>query len=44
MTTADSLLGRERPSSLGAAREVVSRAGSVVDYTPSPADWQNEVL
>lgn len=44
MTGAEGLLGTERPGSIGAAREVLSRAGSVADYTPSPADWRNEVL
>jgi glycosidase len=44
MTTPERLIGTDRPESIRAAREVLSRAGSVVDYTPSPADWRNEVL
>jgi glycosidase len=44
MTTPDSLLGPDRPGSIGAAREVLSRAAAAVAYTPSPSDWRNEVL
>ena len=44
MSNHESLLGTEPPRSLGSAREVLSRAESVGGYTPSPADWRDEVL
>jgi hypothetical protein len=44
MSSPDNFLGTERPSSVQSAREVLSRAQSVDGYTPSPADWRDEVL
>jgi hypothetical protein len=44
MSNHASLLGTEPHRSLGPAREVLSRAESVGGYTPSPADWRDEVL